>query len=190
LVVPLAASSSYPSVQTGNSSLTLTVSGVPSGTSTASVNTTATTTSTAIDFGSLAFNTDNIAAQRLDVNTNATEGFKVLQYATQELRNSSGVAIESVSSTNALPGAWSSVCSASSTGCVGYHTTDGVLEGGSTRFGAPDTYAGLSTEPVEILYNSIASSTQADVVYRVRVTEEQPAGDYETSIIYLAVPVF
>lgn len=180
----------YPSVLTGPSSLTFSVAGLPSGTTTAGVVTDATTTATDVNFGSIPFNTDFVAAQRISVETNATEGYKVLKYASQQLTNSYGVAIDSISASNLNPDSWASACSALATGCVGYHTTDAVLFGGSTRFGATDTYAGLSTAPVEIMFNSLPATESIDVIYRIQVTEQQSAGDYVTDITYLAVPVF
>ncbi len=189
--VPFDTGGSYPSVVSGESSLTFSVSGLPAGTSTAGVVTDATTTATDVNFGELIFNDDAIAAQRITVETNATEGYQVLKYATQNLLNSYGVEIASVSSTNAAPAGWVASCAAAaSTGCVGYHTTDAVLSGGSTRFAPVDTYAELSTEPVEIMFTSLPVSDTVDVVYRVLVDEMQPAGDYVTDIVYLAVPVF
>jgi hypothetical protein len=38
--------------------------------------------------------------------------------------------------------------------------------------------------------NSIPTSDTHDIVYRIRVNELQPAGDYETEIVYLAVPSY
>ena len=180
----------YPSVLSGASSLTFSVAGLPAGTTTAGVVTDATTTATDVNFGSIPFNTDFVAAQRISIETNATEGYKVLQYASQELTNSYGVTIDSIPASNLTPDSWVSACSALVTGCVGYHTTDAVLSGGSTRFGANDTYAGLSTVPVEIMFNSLPKPGSIDMVYRIQVTEQQPAGDYVTDITYLAVPVF
>jgi hypothetical protein len=82
------------------------------------------------------------------------------------------------------------VCTTPAVGCFGYHTTDATLEGGSTRFGPSDTYAGFSTAPEEIMYSSIPTTESEDVVFRILVTELQSAGDYTTNIVYLAVPVY
>jgi hypothetical protein len=186
----LAGGAAYPSVLSGASALTFSVAGLPSGTTTAGVITDATTTAASVDFGSIPFNDDFIAAQRLSVETNATQGYQVFQYASQQLTNGYGTTIDPVSSSNLAPGSWATVCSALSTGCVGYHTTDAVLSNGSTRFGASDTYAALSTIPEEIMFNSLPETGTIDMVFRVQVTEEQPSGDYVTDITYLVVPVF
>lgn len=188
--VEVADGGTYPSLLSGASQLTFSVAGLPAGTTTAGVLTDATTTPTAVNFGSIPFNDDFIAAQRISVETNATEGYQVFKYASQDLLNSYGVAIDSIAATNQAPDSWANACSELVTGCVGYHTTDAVLSNGSTRFGATDTYAALSSAPQEIMFNSLPISDTVDVVYRVQVTEAQPAGDYVTDITYLAVPVF
>lgn len=188
-IVPLDIAATYPSVQTGDSALTFTISGLPSGTTTASVVTNASTTPVSIDFGSVPLHTDVIAAQRISVVTNATEGYQVQKYAAQPMSSSVGAEIPAVTGTNAAPGAWLTVCSSAETGCVGYHSTDAILLGGSTRFGASDTYAGFHATPEEVMYSSVPTEDSADIVYRLRVTELQPAGDYLTNIVYLAIPV-
>jgi hypothetical protein len=180
----------YPTLLSGASELTFSVSGLPAGTTTAGVVTDVTTTPTDVNFGSIPFNEDFVAAQRLSVETNATEGYQVFKYASQDLVNSYGVAINSITSDNASPGSWAVACDVSAAGCVGYHTTDAVLSGGSTRFGAVDSYAGLSSNPEEIIFNSLPVNDTVDIVFRINVTEAQPAGDYVTDITYLAVPVF
>ncbi len=179
-----------PSLVTEGPTLMLSLAGLPVGTTTAGVVTNATTTPTSIGFGSLSFNTEYIAAHRLSVTTNATEGYQVFKFARQPLTSSHGIPIPSVSGTNAVPTSWVAGCNASSTGCVGYHTTDATLQNGSTRFGPNDTYAGLTANPVEVMYSSIPSADTHDIVYRVRVSELQPAGSYETEVVYLAVPVY
>jgi len=40
------------------------------------------------------------------------------------------------------------------------------------------------------MFTSLPVSDSIDIIYRVQVSEMQPAGDYVTDIVYLAVPVF
>jgi hypothetical protein len=80
--------------------------------------------------------------------------------------------------------------STTTTGCIGYHTTDSTLSGGSTRFGINDSYAGLSTSPEEVMYSSVPASDTHDIVYRIVVNELQPAGNYETEIVFLGLPAY
>ena len=181
---------SYASLVTEGSNLVMTVSGLPTGTTTAGVVTDVLSTPSSIGFGIMSFNTEYIGAHRLNVVTNASEGYQILSYARQQLLGPSGIAIPPITASNTAPLSWSTGCLASSTGCVGYHTTDATLRGGSTRFGPTDTYAGLETSPVEVMYSSIPATDSHDIVYRIRVNEQQPAGDYETEIVYLAVPSY
>jgi hypothetical protein len=188
-VVTTAPTFSYPSVVTEGALLAFSVAGVNNQTSTAGIVTDATTTPTAIAFGSLPFGSEVEAAQRISINTNATEGYQVLKYAGGQMVNSYNEAIPPITSSNASPAGWASACLGSATGCVGYHTTDATLDNGSTRFGATDSYAALDTVPREIMYSSAPTSDTNDVVYKIKVTQLQSAGDYLSDIIYIAVPV-
>jgi len=188
--VPVASGEVTPSLVAETAKLTLTINGLPAGTSTAGITTTVSSTPATIAFGSLPLNTDIFAAHRIAVTTNATEGYRVLAYARQQLLNVYGTPIPSITGTNATPTAWSAGCSLSASGCVGYHTTDAVLSGGSTRFAALDTYAGLETVPREVMYNPIPANDIHDIVYRVRVGPTQTAGDYQTEIVYIAIPTY
>ncbi len=188
--VDLYSTSTYPSLVTEGAALSFVVDGLPSGTSTAGVTTNIVASSTGISFNPMTVGVDYIAAHRVTINTNATEGYRVLQFARQQLLNSYGDPIPSILPTNSSPAGWNSSCLASTTGCVGYHTTDPVLEGGSARFAPTDSYSGLQTTPEEIMYSSVPTVDTYDVVYRIKVSEEQPAGDYQTEIVYLAIPTF
>jgi hypothetical protein len=187
-VVP-AATYTYPSLVTEGAALTFSVAGVNNNTSTAGIVTDATTTPTAIAYGSATFGTQYEAAQRLSISTNATEGYQVLQGASSQMVNSYNDPIPAVTGTNASPTGWSTGCSGSAIGCFGYHTTDATLIGASSRFGATDSYAALDTTPREIMYSSIPVSDVQDVIYKLKITNQQPAGDYATTITYIAVPV-
>ncbi len=186
----LVASSTYPSLVTEGPQLVSTISGVTIGTSVAGIVADVETTPTSIGFGSLPFGTTYEAIQRIAINTNATEGYQLLMYATQQLTNSYGDIIPAITSTNASPSGWATACSGSATGCVGYHTTDATLAGGSGRFAPIDSYAALDITPQELMYSSIPANDVHDIVYRILVTEEQVAGDYQTNIVYLSIPVF
>jgi len=188
--VELASGASYPAVVGESASLVFTVSGLPSGTTTAGVTTGVTTTALGIDYGILPVGSDLVAAQRLQVDSNATEGYQIWKFATQELTNAGGVTIDNVTSSNDAPAGWSTACQLSASGCFGYHTTDATLANGSTRFAAVDTYAPLHSTVEEVVYSSLPANESYDLVYRVLVRKNQPAGDYTTSIVYIATPVF
>ncbi len=188
--VGIVSGSSYPSMVTEGANLVFTIAGLPSGTTTSGVTTDATTTPSNIGFGSLSLDTDHFGAHRVTIESNATEGYQLFTFARQQLINSYGTTIPSITGTNATPTSWAVGCNASSTGCIGYHSTDATLNNGSTRFGASDTYAGLSATATEIMYSSIPTTDVHDIVYRIRVNELQEAGDYQTDVVYLVIPSF
>lgn len=189
--VPLAAGASYPSLSTEGGTLTFQIDGLPAATSTSGVTTDIDTTSTSIPFGALPFGTSTIAAHRLTVTTNAANGYQIFAYEQQNLIDQSDAEIPAVSATNDDPSSWSDGCTATSTGCWGYHTAADVLSGGSTRFAPDDTYAGFSSDPSEIAYSSGPVTDQStDMVYRLQVSHEQDPGDYSTDLVYIVTPVF
>ncbi|MFT5036571.1 MAG: hypothetical protein ACI9VM_000133 [Candidatus Azotimanducaceae bacterium] len=183
------ASSTYPSVVTEGAALTFTVEGLSSGTLTEGTTTDVTTTPTGVPFGSVPLDTSYKAAQTITVDTNATQGYQVLLFTRQTLLNTYAETIPAVTGTNASPVGWYSGCLSSATGCFGYHAGDDTLNG-STRFAADDSYAAFDTTPQEIMYSSVPANESSDIVYGVQVTGMQPAGDYETEIVYMAIPVF
>jgi hypothetical protein len=185
---PLIASSSYPSLSTEGAQLQFTVDGVPSGTVAEGITSDVDTTPTSIPFGTVPLDSEIEAIYRLNIDTNATQGYQVLMYASQDLLNTYGEPITGVSGTNESPSAWSTGC-AGRAGCFGYHSGDDVLSGDSTRFAADDTYAAVSTStPEEVMHSSVPSENTVDIVYKLQISDQQPAGDYETEIVYLAVP--
>lgn len=188
--VTFASGNSFPSLVVEGPYLNFSLSGLPSGTTTAGVVTDVPSSPTGIGFGFLNLDTEYIGAHRVTVESNATEGYQLFKFARTQLQSQAGVFIPPIAATNLLPDSWAEACSGSSTGCFGYHVTDPTLKDGSTRFAASDTYAALETSPVEVMYSGIPSSDTHDIVYRIRVSELQPAGTYETEIVYLAVPSY
>jgi hypothetical protein len=188
--VPLDTGATYPSLVTQGPQLVFAVGGLPSGTTTASIVTDVATTPTEIQYGSLPMGTSVEAAQRFNVTTNSTDGYQLLQYVTQQMVNTYGDDIPAFGGTNAVPSSWATGCTVLMTGCFGYHTTDGSLQGLSTRFGADDLYAAFSTTAEEVMYSSIYANDTYDIVYRLQVSPLQPAGDYETTLVYIAIPSF
>lgn len=187
---PVSASTSYPSLMTQGPILSFSVSGLPSGTTTEGIVTDIATTPTALSFGTLQFDTVTRGAHRLSVSTNATEGYRMFVTTDQQLTDEYGNTIAGVSGTNAAPLSWATGCNASSTGCFGYHAGDDVLESGSARFAANDTYAQLTTNLDEVMYSAVPTVESHDIVYAISVTEGKEAGSYENGITYIAVPVY
>jgi hypothetical protein len=185
---------SYPSVVGKGASLVFNVTGLTSGTITEGVQLDATSTPTAIPFGEVPFNTDHEAGYRLNVNTNATEGYRVFMVADQLLLNQYGGSIPTIGATNATPAGWGDItngCLASASGCFGYHAGDDTLgTGNSARFSPNDSYARITTSPEEVMYSSLPSNDTSDVIFRLRVGQAQPAGVYDASINFITVPVY
>ena len=190
--VPLGSGESYPSLSAGGGTLSFSIDGLPAATTTAGVTTNIDTTSTTVPFGTLSFASSTIAAHRLTVTTNATNGYRIFAYEGQGLVNQSNAAIPPVAASNDAPAAWQSGCdTASQSGCWGYHTDAPVLSGGSTRFAPDDTYAGFTSDPSEVAYSAgPAATSTTDIVYRVQITDHQESGDYTSNLVYIVTPVF
>lgn len=189
--VPVTASSSNPSIATEGAQLEFTTNGLPSGTTTAGVSTDISTSPTGVNFTGLTPGQSSFAAHRLEVSTNATEGYQVFLATDQQLTNVYGDTVPPISSTNELPSGWASACDLQTyTGCFGYHTTDATLEGGSTRFSALDSYAPLEVTPREVMYSPVPTTDIHDILYRIEVGVEQPAGEYSANMQFIAIPVF
>jgi hypothetical protein len=189
--VPLNTGATLPSLMMEGATLTFTIVGMPSGTSTASVTTDTATTPTGVPFGALPLSLSKIAAHRLTVSTNASQGYRIFVYQRQGLLGTGSDEIAPVSGTNTAPASWMTACNLSAAGCFGYHSSEAVLGGGSGRFAADDTYAGFSSTPDEIAYSATPTSGKStDIVYRVEARGGQQAGDYNTELVYIVTPVF
>ncbi len=189
--IPLNTGETYPSVTVDGGTLTFSISGISSGQLTEGITTDVATSPSTVGFGALTINNSKIAAHRLTVTTNAGSGYKVFAYQRQGLLSNAAREIAPIVATNDSPLGWTSGCTATSTGCYGYHTGKDVLEGGSTRFAADDTFARFTAQPTEIAYGAgIANNEETDMVYKVEVREQQDAGVYEGAIVYIVTPVF
>jgi len=186
---------SYPSISTGGNTLSFSISGVTSGTPIDGTNTTIDTTSTSVPFGTLSTDVPQIGAHHLVVTTNASNGYQVYTYAQQNFLGATGSQIPGVLAPNDSPAGWSSSmgCTSTSTGCYGYHTSEGVLSSApTTRFAANDTFAHFSTTtPDEVAYSGgPATGRSTDVLYKIESHALQAADSYTTGVVYIVVPTF
>lgn len=191
--VPLGSGESYPSLSTQGATLSFTVAGLASTTVTGGVTTDVDTTASAIPFGTIQVGgPGTIAAQRLTVSTDATEGYQVFVRSNGNLENALADDIPPVTGTNSAPSAWSVGCDSAADGCYGYHATDGTLVGGSIRFLVDDTYASFSSTTLEeVMYNSgPVTADTSDIIWRLEAHITQPSGAYTTSAQYIVVPIF
>ncbi len=181
----------YPSLTTKGGSLTFTVGGLSSGTATEGVTTDITTTPTSIPFGTLSFGAELEGAQRLTTTTDASNGYQIFLRQESGFLANNGAEILGVTGTNAAPSAWATGCPGSAAGCYGYHSGDDTLAGGSSRFLTNDTYAKVEDASKEIAFSSVGVTDEAiDIVYKTQITNQQAAGTYDSTLMYIVVPVF
>ncbi len=190
--VPVNTGETYPSLVGESASMTFALAGVTSGATTEGITTDVATTPVSIPFGSVPFDTQYEAAYRLTVDTNGTEGYRMYMFATQDMLDSYGNKIESIAGTNIAPVPWTTGCPGTAAGCVGYHVGDDALAGGSTRFSPDDSYAAFSTTtPEEVMFSSQPTTNETtDIIFKIQVTEQQPAGEYQKNVVFVSVPVF
>ncbi len=175
-----------------------------------SINCSATTTATSTPFGTLVVNATTTVCQRLNVTTNADDGYVVTVEQDQELTSDSGSNINSfdnspngfgstsphtwVAPTNTLDqyhtyGHMGLTSDDQNLGTFGYNN---YYNGGGTA-----QYVGLNnTAPVVIMHHDGPSDGLAQnigetfVAYSAQIASLQEAGDYESTLTYIATPTY
>lgn len=187
-----------------NTSFTFTVSGLATSTTVNGTTTTGSTTATAIPFGVLTAGQPKVMGQRLNVTTNARNGFVVTVEQDQNLLSSTGADIDGFidgAYTN-TPAAWvaptNNIGNENTWGHWGLTTSDSDLNaqvGGGSFVGS--LFVAASTTPRQIFAHSGPSDgTTADigsttVAYAIQISPLQEAGDdYNTVLTYIATPTF
>lgn len=183
-----------------NTSFTFTVSGLATSTGVNGTSTTGSTTATAIPFGVLTAGQPKTLAQRLNVTTNARNGFVVTVEQDQNLLSSTGADIDGFANgtyTN-TPTVWSSptnnISNENTWGHWGLTSEDSDLNG--DEFGSV-LFVAASTTPRQIFaHNGPSDGTTADIGetdigYQIQISPLQEAGDdYSTILTYIATPTF
>jgi hypothetical protein len=189
-----------------------TITGLATSTAINGTSTTGSTTATAIPFGVLTAGQVKTLAQRLNVTTNARNGFVVTVEQDSNLQSSTGADIDGFANGNYndTPGAWSNptntLLDENTWGHWGLTTEDGNLYGGGSNFTAANTWVSASTTPRAVMAHNGpadgidnglgADSTtddvgQTDVGYQIQITPLQEAAeDYTTTLTYIATPTF
>ncbi|HMQ01769.1 MAG TPA: hypothetical protein PKD79_01720 [Candidatus Doudnabacteria bacterium] len=179
------------SASTAGQTLTFAIGGVGSGATHASLTTTVASSANSIGFGLLTLGdgNPNIAAQTLTVTTNASGGYSATARHDQDLTSANSDTIATVSGTNASPAAFGTGVT---TGRFGYHTTDSSLcTGTSSRFTPDDTFARMETTPYEVACSTgPVTSDLTYLVYKLVVGALQPAGDYQSTVTYIATATY
>lgn len=191
--------------------LSFTVTGINAGLTDGLENTTATTTATAVMFGTLASSTGaQIAAQTLTMSTNANAGASIAMQATTPFESANGAVVDGLNDGTIVKSdiAWAmptlSVTNDITWGQIAARSSNLGL-GANTAFTAVGNYSGLPfgihkfgdagyAAPAPItLFSAIrpVSATTTNAVYKAQVTDLQEAAtDYKTEVIYTVTPSF
>jgi len=179
-----------------------TISGVGTTTAVNGDTTTGSSTATEIPFGVLTAGTPKILAQRLNVQTNARNGFTVTVESGSDLESSTGAVIDTFQDASdlAVSGtAWTApsndINDETTWGHWGMTSDDTDL---ANDLDTADSYIAVSsTTPREIFsHDGPSDNTTQDigtaiVGYQVEITALQEAGDdYNTTLTYIATPTF
>ncbi len=178
---------------TQDPSMTFTIGGVSSGTSTNGVSTTATTTYNTIPFGHIIINDVNYAAQQLTVTTNAPNGYSVyMKVSTQLTGIYTGTLVSPFSGNSATwasPQSWrvpTGTTNGTDTMWFGANTSDTRVSGwssASAKFGPAN-----STNNVVMYSSSADTGTSAYVTYAIEGNIYQDPDTYSGNIEYTIVP--
>ena len=187
-----------------NTSFVFTVTGLATSTAVNGTSTTGSTTATTIPFGVLTAGQIKTMGQRLNVTTNARNGFVVTVEQDQNLLSSTGADIDGFidgAYTN-TPTAWvaptNNIANENTWGHWGLTTEDSNLNaqvGGGSFAGT--LFVAASTTPRNIFaHNGPSDGTTADIGetdigYSIQISPLQEAGDdYNTVLTYIATPTF
>ena len=178
---------------------TFTITGVNNGETVNGDTTSTTTTATEIAFGNLTPGTPVVAAQELQVETNASNGFAVTVETDGPFASAAGGVIQNFveGSDTSTPVSWSSptgnVFDDSTWSHWGLTSNDAT----STISFASGEYVAATTSPTVVFSHDgpADGATQnvgvARVGYKVEITALQPAAnDYTTTLTYIATPTF
>jgi hypothetical protein len=186
---------------------TFTISGVATSTSINGETTTGSTSPTVINFGQLTAGSPEVLGQRLNVATNANDGFVVTVETDGDLESANGAVIDvfddgvdqpNPSTTWNSPG--NNVADQKTWGHWGLTTRDtnlNSLGGFYTNEFAVNEFISATTTPRAVFHhdgpsslniNDVGSST---VAYKVEITAlQEAADDYNTTLTYIATPTF
>ncbi len=187
--------------------ITFSIAGVSSGTSTCGVNTDATSTATAVPFGSLSINAFSTVSQALTVATNASNGYVVTVVENDQLgldgqacAGESGVTncIDDTSVADETTSAdWTD---ASTENGFGYslddHDADATeafaYDESSRTFSAKQFAATADSETPQTVMSdtTVTNGDDVYVCYRATISATQPAGLYYNYVTYTATATF
>jgi hypothetical protein len=185
---------------TVDTTFTFEVLGVSGGELVNGTSTTGSSTPTAIAFGTLSAGVASTTAQELRVITNASQGYVVTVAQNGEFIAANNATIDSFAngSYEADPTSWVSPSAIPGSPNTFGHwglTSDDATTTRSVEFGS-DTWVAASTTPVVIMSHTGPTDGTGTgegttrVGYRVEVSALQEAANYQTSLRYVATPIF
>ena len=185
-----------------------TVTGLATTTAVNTVNTTGSSSPTVLNYAQLDSGVPEALAQRLNVTTNAKNGFVVTVETDGAFESANGADIDMFDDGVEVtaPGtAWNSptpdVLNEDTWGHWGLTTNDSNLGTGDgyyagTDFGANEFIAASTSPRAVFAHTGVSDGTtqdigQADVLYQVEITGlQEAADDYQTTLTYIATPTF
>lgn len=195
---------------TVDATLNFTISGVNSGSSVNGINCDQTTTSTSTPFGTLVVNATTTVCQKLNVTTNADDGYTVTVEQDHDMLSDSGSTINSFNNAmdntgSTTAGVWqpplNTLDEEHTYGHMGLTSDDqdlNSLGGYNDFYNSGDAYyAGFNdTDPMPVMHHdgpsdgTTTSIGEANVAYSTQVASLQEAGDYESTLTYICTPTY
>lgn len=196
-----------------DSSLTFRIDAVGNGTTVNGINCDQDSTATTVPFGLLSVMATSTVCQELNVTTNATDGYTVTVFQDNELTSASNDTINSFDNSPDTTGSTSAHVWVPPTNTIDYYHTYGHMGltsddedlnslGGYNSFAPADSdgltqYAGLnSSDPMPVMHHDGPADEiyqnigRAMVAYSIQIASLQEAGDYESTLTYIATPIF
>ncbi len=150
---------------------------------------------TDVNFGIINGANNRVAAQELEVRTNASGGYTVTIQYTANL--SSGIdTINNFTGTNTAPAPWNTPPGSGTEGYFGYTTEDFTLGTGIPDRFSTNLWSGFTSAPLEVMYHNtpvdgtIAGIGVTRIGYQLEITNFQPSGTYTSDVTYICTPVY
>ncbi len=198
---------------TVDSTLQFTINGINTNTTVNNIDCTATSTSETLPFGTLVVNATSTVCQRLNVITNADDGYTVTVEQDHEMISDSGSNINSFNNSqdgtgSTTAGVWqpplNDLDEEHTYGHMGLTSDDQDLSTLTPALAYNDfynsgdaLYAGFNgTDPMPIMQHDGPSDGttvnigEANVAYSAQVASLQEAGDYESTLTYICTPTY
>jgi hypothetical protein len=173
-----------------NTNFSFSVSGVDAGLTVNGTTTNATSTQTAIPFGTMTPGVITTLAQDLTVTTNAAGGFAVTVYQDSNLISSTGADIDGFidGAYTDTPSAWQAPGAGALENSWGHW---GLTSGDADLFGSNLWVAPSTTPRTVFSHNTVTNASTTRVGYQAQISSLQEAGDdYTTTLTYIATPTF